>query len=131
MEAMVFHVPQKKMLLPQLNIAGMAIEFVSNFNFLGIKIYTNLNWLSHTNCVANKILKTGFKSIKRHIASKCSNCDIFFIDTMPPQLWHSSMGHQSNRLFKLHKRILRIITCIPYISHTAPLLKKTGHIEVK
>ena len=25
-----FHMPQKKMLLPQLNIAGMAIEFVSN-----------------------------------------------------------------------------------------------------
>ena len=48
--------PQKKVSLPQLNMAGMAIEFVSNFNFLGIKIDTNLNWLSHTNLVANKIL---------------------------------------------------------------------------
>ena len=57
-KAIVFHMPQKKVPLPQLNIAGMAIEFVSNFNFLGIKIDTNLNWLSHTNLVANKILKT-------------------------------------------------------------------------
>ena len=57
-KAMVFHMPQKKVPLPQLNIAGMAIEFISNFNFLGIKIDTNLNWLSNTNLVANKILKT-------------------------------------------------------------------------
>ena len=57
-KAMVFHMPQKKMLLPQLNIAGMAIEFVNYFNFLGIKIDTNLNWLSHTHFVANTILKT-------------------------------------------------------------------------
>ena len=57
-KAMVFHMPQKKVPLPQLNIAGMAIEFVSNFNFLGKQIDTNLNWLSHTNLVANKILKT-------------------------------------------------------------------------
>ena len=57
-KAMVFHMPQKKVSLPQLNMAGMAIEFVSNFNFLGIKIDTNLNWLSHTNLVANTILKT-------------------------------------------------------------------------
>ena len=57
-KAMVFHMPQKKVPLPQLNIAGMAIEFVSNFNFLGIKIDTNLNWLSRRNLVANTILKT-------------------------------------------------------------------------
>ena len=132
-KAMVFHMPQKKMLLPQLNIAGMAIEFVSNFNFLGVKIDTNLNWISHTNCVANTILKTaGVLNKLRDILPQSVLTAIYF-SLIQCHLGCGILawGHQSNRIFKLQKRILRIITCSPYISHTAPLLKKTGHFEVK
>ena len=131
-KAMVFHMPQKKMLLPQLNIAGMAIEFVNYFNFLGIKIDTNLNWLSHTHFLANKILKTaGVLNKLRDILPQSVLTAIYFSLIEPGLQCHLSYGilawgHQSNRLFKLQKRILRIITCSPYISHNAPLFKKLG-----
>ena len=130
--AMVFHMPQKKMLFPQLNIAGMAIEFVSNFNFLGIKIDTNLNWISHTNFVANKILKTaGVLNKLRDILPQSVLTAIYFsLIQCHFSYGILAWGHQSNRLLKLQKRILRIITCSPYISHTAPLFKKLGILKL-
>ena len=42
-KAMVFHMPQKNILTPQLQLAGTNIEFVDNFNFLGITINKHLN----------------------------------------------------------------------------------------
>ena len=44
---MVFHMPQKRIQLPVLRIAGEDIAFVDNFNFLGIIINKHLNWTSH------------------------------------------------------------------------------------
>ena len=42
-KAMVFHMPQKRIQLPLLRIAGEDIAFVDNFNFLGIIINKHLN----------------------------------------------------------------------------------------
>ena len=50
--------PQKILQLPQISIAQTDIAFVDNFNFLGITIDSHLNWASHINLVASKILKT-------------------------------------------------------------------------
>ena len=129
---MVFHMPQKKVSLPQLNMAGMAIEFVSNFNFLGIKIDTNLNWLSHTNLVANKILKTAgvLNKLKDILPQSVLTTIYFSLIQCHFNYGILAWGHQTHRLFKLQKRILRIITCNPYISHTAPLFKKLGILKL-
>ena len=56
-KAMAFHMPQKKVRLPHLKIAGTNIEFVDNFNFLGITINKHLNWTSHIDNVSVKISK--------------------------------------------------------------------------
>ena len=37
-KAMLFHMPQKQIHNPRLTIAGSNIEFIDNFNFLGITI---------------------------------------------------------------------------------------------
>ena len=44
---MVFHMPQKRIQLLLIKIAGEDIAFVDNFNFLGIIINKHLNWISH------------------------------------------------------------------------------------
>ena len=44
-KAMVFHMPQKKVILPILRINGTIVEFVDNFVFLGIKINKHLGTL--------------------------------------------------------------------------------------
>ena len=57
-KAMAFHMPQKILQLPQISIAQTDIEFVDNFNFLGITFDSHLNWAAHINLIASKILKT-------------------------------------------------------------------------
>ena len=57
-KAMVFHMPQKRIQLPLLKIAGTDIEFVDNFNFLGIIINKHLNWTSHVDMLTAKLSKT-------------------------------------------------------------------------
>ena len=57
-KAKAFHMPQKKIIQPNIQINGSNIEFVENFMFLGITINNKLNWNSHINKVTNKISKT-------------------------------------------------------------------------
>ena len=123
-KAMVFHVPQKKVSLPQLNIAGIAIEFVSNFHFLGIKMDTNLNWLSHANLVANKILKTA------GVLNKLRD-DLFLIDTMPFQLWHPSTGSPNPPTFQVAKTNTTHNKMQPVYFPHCTVVQKARHIEVK
>ncbi len=54
---MIFHIPQKKVDLLQLNIENTPIDRVSDFNFLGLTINEHLNWKSHIDKLANKTSK--------------------------------------------------------------------------
>ena len=56
-KAAIFHMPQKKVEKPGLQINGTIIEYVNTFNFLGITINNHLNSDSHINKVANKVSK--------------------------------------------------------------------------
>ena len=54
---MIFHMPQKQVTTPKLEIDGTSIECVNGFNYLGITIDKHLNWQDHINSIANKISK--------------------------------------------------------------------------
>ena len=54
---MIFHMPQKQVTTPKLEIDGTCIECVNGFNYLGITIDKHLNWQDHINSIANKISK--------------------------------------------------------------------------
>ena len=67
-KAMVFHMPQKQIQLPLPKIAGSDIEFVDNFNFLGIIINIHLNWTSHVDMLTAKLSKTiGILNTLKHV----------------------------------------------------------------
>ena len=67
-KAMVFHMPQKSILIPQLQLAGTNIEFVDNFNFLGITINKHLNWNSHLTTLSARIFKSiGMSSSLKYV----------------------------------------------------------------
>ena len=50
--------PQKRIPLPLIKIAGEDIAFVDNFNFLGIIINKHLNWTSPVDMLTAKLSKT-------------------------------------------------------------------------
>ncbi len=53
---MIFYTSQKKIKKPLLQIDGIEINRVTNFNYLGLMINENLNWKIHIEKVANSIL---------------------------------------------------------------------------
>ena len=58
---MIFHFPQHKLdksKLPQLEINGITIQQVHDFNFLGITITDTLSWNAHIEEIAIKISRT-------------------------------------------------------------------------
>ena len=67
-KAMVFHMPQNRIQLPLIKIAGEDIAFVDNFNFLGIIINKHLNWTSHVDMLSAKLSKTiGILNTLKHL----------------------------------------------------------------
>ena len=67
-KAMLFHMPQKQIHNPRLTIAGSNIEFIDNFNFLGITINKHLNRTKHMDTLSAKIAKTvGILNTLKHV----------------------------------------------------------------
>ena len=53
---MVFHMPQKQVNIPNIEIENIKIEFADEFIFLWLTIHKHLKWDSHINKIASKIL---------------------------------------------------------------------------
>ena len=52
----LFHMPQKKIVVPNLSIDNTEIECVDEFNFLGITIHKHLKWDPHISSISRKIV---------------------------------------------------------------------------
>ena len=124
---MFFHHHKKNIFgkVPVVKINNKMIERVQNFNFLGIIINENLNWKSHCDYIANKLTKiNGIMNILKNVLP------FFIMKTIYFSMFQSHLmyglllwGYNCNRVFKLQKRALRVITKSKYNSHTEPLFK--------
>ena len=134
-KAMVFHMPQKKVILPILRINGTIVEFVDNFVFLGIQINKHLNWNHHNTDVANKIVKTvGILNILK-IYLPLNVLRIIYNSLILPHLNYGILlwGHQAKQTKQIQviqKRAVRILTGSKYNSHTEPLFKQINLLKV-
>ena len=52
---MIFHTPQREVDIPPIQISGVELNPVDDFNFLGIIINKHMNWNSHANTIANNL----------------------------------------------------------------------------
>ena len=115
--------PQKKVVIPRLKLADTEIESVDQFNFLGITLDKHLNWNAHTNKLVGKISRnTGMlNKIKLFLPSR-----ILYSSLILCQLSYGILiwGQNYKRIFKLQKRVMRIITCSKYNAHSEPLFKE-------
>ena len=131
---MVFHHRNKK--IPSslnLTINSIAIDRVSNFNFLGLMINENLSWKTHINKIANKISKhIGILNKLKHFLPM-NVLRMLYCSLILPHLTYSVLawGFDLVRLDKLQKRAIRTITCSKYNSHTEPIFKKLNLLKLK
>ena len=129
---MIFHTTQRKVNNLELKIDNIFIERVYEFNFLGLNINENLNWKTHINKIAHKLSKSiGILNKLKH-----------FLPLRTKVLLYSSLillhinfcilawGHKCERIIKLQKKVLRIITLSKYNSHTEPIFKKLKLLKV-
>ncbi len=131
-KCMVFHTPQKQIANLSLEIDGVAIEQVSEFNFLGILISEHLNWKSHVEYIAGKLSRTNgiLNKIKHYLPLhvKMALYNSLFV----PHINYGILlwGNDSERIHKLQKRAIRIVTLNKYNSHTEPIFKELKLLKV-
>ena len=124
--AMLFHSPKKRIECPVLFLGNSVIEYVENFDFLGITVDKNLTWKPHVQKVSKKLSKTvGILSrLKNELPQ-----DILLIIYNSLFLSHINYGllcwgSKIKEIEKIHKKAIRIISKSKYNSHTEPLFKK-------
>ncbi len=122
---MIFHTPQKRIKKLSLQIDGIEIDRVTNFNFLSLMINENLNWMTHIEKVANSISKTiGILNklkylLPLNIETTLYNSLVLSHINYCLLVW----GYEFDKIKKLQKKTFRIITDSKYNAHTAPLFK--------
>ena len=53
---MVFHMPQKQVNIPNIEIENIKIEIADELNFLGLTIHKHVKWDSHLNKITYRII---------------------------------------------------------------------------
>ena len=124
-KAMLFHVPQKRVSIPSIRIDNFEISFVNEFNFLGIILDKGINWKSHLDHITRKLSKAigVLNRLKRFLPQKAllliHNALVLPHINYGILLW----GWKAERLVKLQKKLVRIISNASYNAHSEPLFK--------
>ena len=131
---MCFHTAQKKVIYPDLKINNIRINRVSEFNFLGLIISSDLKWNKHIEHISLKISKViGIMFRMKSILPSGILHTIYNTLIMPHYsycllTWGSNI-YTGHRLLLLQKKALRMIDDSHYIAHTEPICKKTTNCE--
>ena len=129
---MIFHTINKQ--IPELNIQieGIDIERVSEFNFLGITLDDHLRWNKHIDKISNKMSRNiGILNCLKHflpISTKLTiyNSLILSHINYGLLLW----GYSCKRVETLQKKAVRTISLSKYNAHTEPVLKHLKLLKV-
>ena len=106
---------------------------VTDFNFLGLTIDQHLTWNGHVQKISNKISRPLGIMCKLKQFLPQNILRILYNSLILPHLQYCvlSWGFKSDRIFKLQKRAVRIITCSKYNAHTGPLLKRLNLFKIE
>ena len=132
---MLFHNPQKNIDDFQLNLVinNFEIENITSFDFLGTVISSTLSWKSHISKISKKISRTlGVMNKMKHFLPS-HILRIFHDSLISPHLNFGilSWGFECQRLQKLQKKAVRIITSSKFNAHSEPLFKRLNIIKIE
>jgi hypothetical protein len=131
-KAMLFHMPQKNVKYPDIQINNNKIEFVKEFNFLGITIDKSLTLKSHMDKITTKISKIiGIMHKIKYILPTSALLNIYNA-LIVPHLNYGILIWQKHceKMFILQKKAIRAISCARYNSHTSGLFKSLGLLKL-
>ena len=133
---MIFHYRQRVLTendIPCLMINDTLIERVTEFNFLGLTVNEYMNWNSHVQKIANKISRTlgVMNRLKRYLPISAMKLMYDSLILSHLQFGITNWGFEWDRVSKLQKRALRIMTNSRYNAHTEPLFIQLYLLKVK
>ena len=111
------------------------IEKVDKTKLLGIIIDKQLNWKNHILSVANKVSRSvGILGRVRYILPQRTLLTLYYSLLHPHLLycilvWGNTSNVNINKLFRLQKKALRIVSNSTYTSST-PIFKKLGILKI-
>ena len=129
---MLFQMPQKRVPHLLFSIDRMHIEQVTEFNFLGLIIDSNLNWKAHLSAIGNKISRViGLLRKLKYIFPKQVLHSIYNSLIMP-HLNYSLLawGIKSHKIEQLQKKAIRVLYSKSPIAHTEPLFIKMNQTKL-
>ena len=132
---MLFHTSHRNIDYPTLKINNSEIERVSDFNFLGLVLSSNLKWHDHVNHISLKISRViGIMYRLKYIYPQ-EILQMLYNTLIVPHfnycllVWGSKIvkGH---RIHLLQKKALRLITNNDYLAHTEPICRHLRIVKV-
>ena len=131
---MIFHNYQRdiKSCIPDVRINNQSIERVSEFNLLGLTIDEHLNWNAHIQKISNKIDKSigVMNRLKRYLPLSILRTLYNALVSPHFQISILNWGFKANKIVRLQKRVIRVITNSKYNAHVEPLLKKLNLLKI-
>ena len=127
---MVFHMHNKSVSYPDLQINGNKIERVTEFNFLGLVLQSNVSWNKHINHISLKVSKAIGIIHRLKSVYPLSVLLTFYNTLVLPHFnycilpW-GSVVKKNHHLYLLQKKAVRIITQSNYIAHSEPFVNNT------
>ena len=122
---MVFQKTTRNLNSLLLSIDNIPPKETDSFTFLGISVQNHLQWNTHINNIACKISKTlGIMNRLKLYVPPYTLRTIHYSLILPHVTYGILLwGHNTERIFKLQKRAVRIMTLSKYLSHTEPLFR--------
>jgi len=131
-KGMVFHTRQRTVNYPKLYVQDIQVEFVKNFNFLGIIIDENLSWRDHICFISKKLAKTiGVMNRLKHFLPIYALKNIYNALILSHLNYGiGAWGKYCHKLFGMQKKAIRIVMKKGYFSHTDVLFKKLSILKI-
>ena len=132
---MVLHTAQRKMKYTTLTLNNIEIERVTQFNFLGVIISSNMKWNGHVTHISQKTSRiVGIMYRLKHIYPEAVLLTLYSVLIVPHLtycfLTSSSKIVPNHPLHLLQKKALRIFASQEYISHTEPICKERRVLKI-
>ena len=120
----------------QLQIDYIPIERVNHTKFLGVIIDENLTWKAHIQYISNKLAKSiGILNKARRVLNKKSLHNLYYTFVYPyltyySIVWASTYPTNLKRLEIIQKKIIRLISGVPFLHPTADLFANLEILKI-
>ena len=127
----------KKYNLDKIYFGTNFISSTSNTKFLGIFVDNHLNFRSHINFICSKISKVIGMLFRLNDILPTDALKTLYSTLLLPhimygiEIWYGILKANDDRLFKLQKKSIRAINCLPYASHTNEFFKSMNLLKIE